>query len=266
LTILSALRKESPYENYIYFGDTANCPYGMRSDADIVNLSVRTNRFLIEQGVKLIVVACNTASLVALKTLRTTFSVPFVGVVPAVQLAACASKKGRIGMAATYQVAQSVYLRQLIDECAQGRQVYTVGCPELVTLVEQGEFDGPVVERVVRDALQPLLAHDVDVIVLGCTHFHALRSMIEQVAGHEVQVVDNTLAVAHYTHSVLDAEALLQPAHTAYPAYGELEVRCSGDPRAFSKVASKLLGYPIFARQTQHPCLSTIGRQLTWPG
>lgn len=251
LTILSALRKELPYENYVYFGDTANCPYGLRSDADIVELSIRATRFLIEQRVKLIVVACNTASLTALKTLRTTFAVPFVGVVPAVRLAARASKKGRIGVAATYQAAQSIYLRQLIDECAEGKQVYTVGCPELVPLVERGECDGPVVEWVVRDALQPLLAYDVDVIVLGCTHFLALRSMIERVAGPEVQVIDNALAVAPYTHAVLDAEALLKPVRAAYPAYGELEVRCSGDPRAFSQAASNVLGYAVFAQQTQ---------------
>ena len=251
LTILSALRKELPSENYVYFGDTANCPYGLRSDADIVELSIRATRFLIEQRVKLVVVACNTASLVALKTLRTTFAVPFVGVVPAVRLAARASKKGRIGVAATYQAAQSIYLRQLIDECAEGKQVYTVGCPELVPLVEQGELDGPVVERVVRDALQPLLAHDIDVIVLGCTHFPALRSMIERVAGPEVQVIDNALAVAPYTHAVLDAEALQKPVRAAYPAYGELEVRCSGDARAFSQAASNVLGYAVFAQQTQ---------------
>src|SRR5205807_2644153 len=94
-------------------------------------------------------------------------------------------------------------------------------------------------------------AHDVDVIVLGCTHFPALRSVIEQVAGHEVQIIDNALAVARYTHLILDTEALLQPVHAAYPAYGELMVQCSGDPRTFSKVASKLLGYPVFAQQTQ---------------
>ena len=251
LTILSALRKHLPYENYVYFGDTANCPYGMRSDADIVELSLRANRFLIEQGVKLIVVACNTASLAALKTLRNAFSVPIVGVVPAVQLAARASKTGRIGVAATYHAAQSSYLRQLIAEEAQGKQVYTVGCPELVSLVEQGQVDGPLVEQAVRAALQPLLAHDVDIIVLGCTHFPALRAMMELVAGQQVKVIDSALAVASYTQALLEAEALLQPVHAAYPAYGELEVRCSGDPAAFSRVASKLLGYPVFAQQAQ---------------
>lgn len=250
LTILSALRKELPYENYIYFGDTAYCPYGMRSASEIVELSIRASHFLIEQGAKLIVIACNTVSLVAFDRLGTTFSVPFVGVLPAVKLAAQTTKKGRIGVAVTYLAAKSIYLRRLIDEFAEGIQVYTIGCPELVTLVERGELDGPAVEWAVRRALQPLLEEDVDVIVLGCTHFPALRPMIEHVSGHHVQVIDSTSTVVCCTHSVLDTEALIHPVSPDHTAYGELEVWCSGDPGVFSNVASKLLGYPVFAHQT----------------
>src|SRR5712692_1581686 len=169
LTILSALRQELPYENYIYFGDTAHCPYGVRSDAEVIELSIQVCRFLIEQGVKLIVVACNTASQAALNNLRATFtSIRFVGVVPAVKPAARATKKGRIGIAATNQAAKAIYLQQLIDEFAGGIQAYAVGCPDVVTLVEQGEFDGPGVEETVKQALQPIIREDVDVIVLGC--------------------------------------------------------------------------------------------------
>src|SRR5215831_17987980 len=174
-TILSALRAELPDENYIYFGDTAHCPYGVRSDAEIVELSIRACSFLVEQGVKLIVVACNTASQAALNSLRASFtSIRFVGVVPAVKPAARATKKGRIGIAATNQAASSKYLQQLIDEFAGGIQAFAVGCPELVALVEQGEIDGLAVEETVKQALQPIISEDVDVIVLGCTHFPAL--------------------------------------------------------------------------------------------
>src|SRR2546422_5698398 len=188
LTILSALRQELPYENYIYFGDTANCPYGTRSDTEIIELSIQACCFLIEQGVKLIVVACNTASQAALNSLRATFtSIRFVGVVPAVKPAARATKKGRIGIAATNQAAKAIYLQQLIDEFAGGIQAYAVGCPELVTLVEQGEIDGPVVEETVKQALEPVLKEDIDVLVLGCTHFPALRSVIERITAHQVR-------------------------------------------------------------------------------
>src|SRR5437868_11285295 len=196
LTILSALRKELPFENYVYFGDTAHCPYGTRSEEDIIALSVQANKFLIEQGAKLIVVACNTASQAALSTLRATFSVPFIGVVPAVKPAARATKKGRIGIAATNQAAKALYLRQLIDEFAEGIKVFAVGCPELVALVEQGELDGPIAEEVVRVALEPILKEDIDVIVLGCTHFPALRLVIERITNKRVRVIDSGAAIA----------------------------------------------------------------------
>ncbi len=248
LTVLSALRQALPCENYIYFGDTAHCPYGLRSVAEVIELSCRISQFLIDQGAKLIVVACNTASQAALNTLRATFSVPFVGVVPAVKPAARATKKGRIGVAATNQAAKALYLRQLIDEFAEGIEVYAVGCPELVTLVEQGELDGPGVEEVVRHALQPLLAQDVDVIVLGCTHFPALRPVIERITNHRVQVIDSGSAIARRTRSVLDAEALIHQGNSA-SANGELQLWCSGNPAVFSAVSSKLLGYPIVATQ-----------------
>src|SRR5438309_1671780 len=212
LTILSALREELPHENYVYFGDTANCPYGMRSDAEIIELSIQACRFLVEQGVKLIIVACNTASQAALNSLRATFpSIQFVGVVPAVKPAARATKKGRIGIAATNQAAKAIYLQQLIDEFAGGIQAFAVGCPELVTLVEQGEIDGPQVEEAVRQALEPLLQEDIDVIVLGCTHFPALRPVIERIATPQVQVIDSGSAIARRTHYVLDTEGMTHP-------------------------------------------------------
>jgi glutamate racemase len=246
LTILSALRQELPQEHYIYFGDTAYCPYGVRSEAEITELTIRTCRFLIEQGVKLIVIACNTASQAALNTLRATFSLPFVGVVPAVKPAARFTKRGRVGVAATNQAARAAYLRQLIDDYASGVQVYAVGCPELVTLVERGELSGALVEETLSHALYPLLIHDIDVLVLGCTHFPALRPAIEHVVGKQVRVIDSGAAIARRTRSILDTEALVHPKNSEE---GALQVWCSGDAASFSDVASKVLGYPIHANQ-----------------
>ena len=248
LTILGALRKELPQEDYIYFGDTGHCPYGTRSETEIIELTIRACRFLSEQGVKLIVIACNTASQAALNTLRATFSLPFIGVVPAVKPAARFTKRGRIGVAATNQAARAAYLRQLIDDYASGVQVYAVGCPELVTLVEHGDFDGPLVEETLQNSLHPLLVNDIDVLVLGCTHFPALRPTIERVVGPHVRVIDSSAAIARRTHAILDVEGISRP---IYPIYepGQVQVWCSGDASAFSEVASKLLGYPILARQ-----------------
>src|SRR6266516_8067884 len=251
LTVLSALRQELPHENYVYFGDTARCPYGTRTDAEIIELSGRAIEFLLEQGAKLIVVACNTASQVALTTLRATFSIPFIGVVPAVKPAARATKKGRIGIAATNQAAKALYLRQLIDEFAGGIEVFAVGCPELVTLVERGDLDGPIVEETVKEALDPLFKEDVDVIVLGCTHFPALRPVIARITYHKIHIIDSGTAVARRTHYVLDAEGLIQPTNSNEAHIGNLKVWCSGDAEVFSNVAHKLLGYSINAHQAR---------------
>jgi len=248
LTILSALRRELPNEDYIYFGDTANCPYGVRSDAEIADLSLTACRFLLMQGVKLIVVACNTASQAALTTLRATLSVPFVGVVPAVKPAARATKRGHIGVAATNQAVKAAYLHHLIEDFAAGVQVYAVGCPELVTLVERGELDGPEVEETLHTVLRPLLVHNIDVLVLGCTHFPALRPAIERVVGKNVLVIDSGAAVARRTHAVLDTEALAHPT-APNTRLGTVTIWCSGDPKAFSHVASTVLGSPVVAHQ-----------------
>lgn len=247
LTILSALRQELPQEDYIYIGDTAHCPYGVRDDAEIAELTTNACRFLVQQGVKIIVIACNTASQAALNVVRSTFDVPFVGVVPAVKPAARATKRGRIGVAATNQAVKAVYLHHLIEDFAAGVQVYAVGCPELVTLVEHGELDGPIVEETLHHVLHPLLSKNIDVLVLGCTHFPAMRSAIEHVVGTNVLVIDSGAAVARRTHAVLDTEALVRPA-SANAGMGTLNVWCSGNPEEFSHIASKVLGYSVVAQ------------------
>jgi glutamate racemase len=246
LTILSALRHELPAEHYIFFGDTAHCPYGTRSEANITELSLQASQFLIDQRVKLIVVACNTASQVALNTLRATFSIPIVGIVPAVKPAARVTRRGRIGIAATNRTVETAYLQHLVDEFASDIEVYTVGCPELVALVERGELVGSEIEKELRHSLQPLLAKDVDVIVLGCTHFPALRPSIERVVGRRAQIIDSGAAIARRTHSVLDTEGLVHPSH---PDKGTVQIWCSGDASTFAYVASKVLGYPVTVNQ-----------------
>lgn len=252
LTILAALREELPHENFIYIGDTAHCPYGVRSDEEITELTLAACRFLMQRGVKMIVIACNTASQAALNTLRATISeLPFIGVVPAVKPAARLTRKGRIGIAATNQAAKALYLRQLIDEFAEGIEAFAVGCPDLVMLVEQGQLEGPEVEETVRQALQPVLMEEIDVLVLGCTHFPALRSVIEQVAGPKVQVIDSGQAIARRTCSVLQTEDMLAPATLRSSGGGTMEIWSTGEPEAFSSVATKILGQPTTAWQAQ---------------
>jgi glutamate racemase len=170
-----------------------------------------------------------------------------------VKPAARETKIGRIGIAATYHAANAPYLKRLIYDFADagGIRAYPVDCPEFVTLVEQGELDGPVVEETVKQALQPLLREDVDVIVLGCTHFPALRPVIERVTNHKILIIDSSKAVARRTHYMLDAEGLIQPGNSNNAHIGNLSVWCSGDAEVFRIVANKLLGYSINVYQAR---------------
>ena len=176
LTILQELLRELPGERYVYFGDTGNCPYGVRAEEEIQSLSRSAARHLLDRGVKMIVVACNTASVSALANLRATFSdaapyIHFVGVVPAVKPAAERTRVGRVGVASTEASAKGGYLKRLIAEHATGVEVLAVGCPRLVELVEAGTLDGHVAEAAVRGYIQPLLDAGIDKLVLGLYAF-----------------------------------------------------------------------------------------------
>jgi glutamate racemase len=253
LTILSELLRELPDERYIYFGDTGNCPYGVRTEEEIQALSVAAANFLLERGAKIIVVACNTASVSALATLRATFNTPFVGVVPAVKPAAAHTRTKRVGVASTEASAKGGYLQRLIRDHADGVEVLPVGCPRLVTLAEAGELEGPEVEEAVRGYIQPLLDRDIDILVLGCTHFPAMRPVFEHVAGPNVAVIDSGAAIARQTRRVLTERGWLateRPAQEASrPLTSDDEFWHSGDQEQFERVASALMGERVSANR-----------------
>ncbi len=252
LTVLSELLRELPGERFVYFGDTANCPYGVRPEVEVQELAANAARFLLACGAKIIVVACNAASVSARETLRAAFAVPFVVVVPAVKPAAARTRTGCIGIAATEVSARSHYLRSLIDEHANGVRVLAVGCPRLVELAEAGHLSGAETEAAVREYVAPLAAAGIDTLVLGCTHFPAMRAVFEQVVGPGVAVIDSGAAIARRTRAVLSER------HDVGDAQGPLvaprppdlrdEFWCSGDPTHFAAVASAILGAPIVAR------------------
>jgi glutamate racemase len=253
LTVLRELLRELPDERFIYFGDTGNCPYGVRPEAQIQELALAVARFLLARDVKQIVVACNAASVSALASLRAAFDVPFVGVVPAVKPAAERTRAGKVGVAATETSARSQYLRRLIAEHANGVEVLAAGCPRLVTLAEAGILDGPEAEAAVRGYIEPLLAAGIDELVLGCTHFPAMRAVFARVAGPAVEVIDSGAAVARQARRVLAERDLLAP-----PGGGPLaapravlatdEFWSSGEVVGFARTAQAILGQPIHVR------------------
>jgi glutamate racemase len=242
------LLRELPSERYVYFGDTGNCPYGVRPQEEIAQLSINAAAFLLQRGAKLIVVACNTASSAAIHSLRNAYpSTKFIAVVPAVKPAAAMTRSGRVAIAATDSAAQGDYLRGLIAEFADGVEVYPVGCQRLVALAEEGLLDGPEVEREIQTDLGPPLARGIDVLALGCTHFPAMRAAFERVCGPAVRVIDSGAAVARQTRRVLREQGLLAvPDRGALAAPRALtaddEFWRSGPDGAFDRVAAAILG------------------------
>lgn len=268
LTILSDLLRELPAERFLYVGDTGNCPYGPRPQAEIQALSLAAARFLIAHGAKIIIVACNTASVSALAELRERLPQrQFVGVVPAVKPAAERTRAGVVGVAATEASANGAYLKDLIRRHANGVRVLAAGCPSLVTLAEAGVLDGPEAEKAVRAYIEPMLREGIDKLVLGCTHFPAMRGAFERVAGPDIEIIDSGPAVALQTRRVLTREHLLKPeddgpASTPRALRSDDEFWCSGDPRHFERVATAILQQPVTARQARELAPDSLASSL----
>jgi glutamate racemase len=238
LSILREIRRQLPGEHLLYYADTANCPYGAKSKLELQALATRIAGFLVERGAKLVVVACNTASVAALPVLRATFPVPFVGVVPAVKPAALASRAHRVAVLATPATFQGEMFDDLVRSFASDVQVVRQVCPGLVELVEQGAIDGPEARELLQRYLQPAVEAAVDTVVLGCTHYPFLRPLVEEIVGPGVRVIDSGEAVARQVGRVLDARGLRRQGGP-----GQVTFYTSADaPEALRPVFARLSG------------------------
>jgi glutamate racemase len=208
LSVVAEVQRLLPYEPLLYYADTRHCPYGERPPEEIRRLAVEASRFLISRGAKLIVVACNTASSAALATLRETFPIPFVGMVPALKPASLASQTRQVLVLATAATVQGEVFAELVAQFAAGVQVHTQSCPGLVELVERGETRSEQVEPLLRRYLRPVAELGIDAVVLGCTHFVFLRQTIQRIVGEGVRVIDTGAAVARQVQRVLREKGL----------------------------------------------------------
>ncbi|MCL5962709.1 MAG: glutamate racemase [Chloroflexi bacterium] len=240
LTILREIEHLLPHENLLYFADTANIPYGIKEPAEIARLSLAVSEFLISQRAKLIVVACNTASVASLSYLRERLPVPFVGIVPAIKPAAAASSRKRIGVMATDTTLASAILDSLVEKFASDTIVIRQECPGLVEMVERGQVDGPETESQLRRYIDPLLANQIDTLVLGCTHYPFLRDAIQAIVGEDIAVIDPAPAVARQVARVLESNGLT----AARRRRGRTRFFTSGDERVLASQLSKLTGSP----------------------
>ena len=191
LSVLKAMRAEMPDEDILYLGDQGHVPYGPRPLTEVRAFSEEITRFLLARGAKLIVVACNAASAAALPELRGTFpQVPFVGMEPAVKPAAEQTLSGVVGVLATPATFQGALYASVLDRFAQDVTVLQSTCPGLVAQIEKGALDAPETERIIREALAPMLSAGIDTVVLGCTHYPFVIPLIQRVAGPGVRVID----------------------------------------------------------------------------
>ncbi len=245
LTVARAIRRALPRERLVYLGDTARVPYGTRSPATVVRYARACGRRLAEHDIKLLVVACNTVSAVALDMLRVELDVPVVGVIePGARAGAAASRTGRVGVIATAGTVASGAYERALSGVDTRIQAFVQAAPLLVPLAEEGWTDGDVPALVVARYLAPFAGQGVDAIVLGCTHYPILAPVIGEIAhrvlGPEVRVVDSADATAAELTTLLDERALAAPPESA----GGLTLLVTDRPRRFVEVASRFLGEP----------------------
>lgn len=239
LSVLRSLRQLLPGEAVLYLADQAHVPYGPRPLEQVRLFSEQITRFLLGQGARLIVVACNTASAAALQHLRRVFpDVPFVGMEPAVKPAAEQTRSGVVGVLATPATFQGALYASVVERFANGVTLLQSTCPGLVGQIEAGDLDGPLTRGILVDALQPMLERGIDTVVLGCTHYPFVIPLIEQIVGTEVRVIDPAPAVARQAARLLGERGLRSEANfSAAPRF-----LTTGDPDAFASALPRLFG------------------------
>jgi glutamate racemase len=239
LSVLRAVRARLPGERVVYVADQGHVPYGPRTLEEVRGFSAEIVRFLIAQGAKLTVVACNTASAAALHFLRQQFpEMPFVGMEPAVKPAAETTRSGVVGVIATPATFQGELYASVVERFAQGVTVLQDACPGLVARIEAGDLEGPRTREILERALAPMLARGADTLVMGCTHYPFVIPLIQQIAGPSVRVIDPAPAIARQVERVLSARALLNPSSAPTP----ITFYTTGDPSAMQTLLPRLLG------------------------
>jgi len=247
LTVLAEIRDRLPYEHTVYFGDTARVPYGVRDPAEVREFAFEIIRYLTDLDVKLIVIACNTASAVALESAQAEFDAPIVGVIePGARAAAVDTINRRVGVLATQVTVESGAYRRAVRGHDAGIVVHEQACPEFVPLIEKGVVDGPELEEVARGYLDPLTRRRVDAVILGCTHYPLISATINRILGPEVRLISSAGQTALEVGYVLSRRGYLRRPRDA-DDLGSSTYVCSADPVEFAALGGRFLGEEIEA-------------------
>ncbi|HEY1332601.1 MAG TPA: glutamate racemase [Myxococcaceae bacterium] len=239
LTVARAIYHRLPGESTIYFGDTARVPYGPKSPDTVRRYSLEILHWLLGQGVKAVVIACNTSTAHALETLQAESPVPVIGVIePGARAAAAATRGGPVGVIGTAGTIASNAYAKAIKRVKPDARVEQRACPLFVPLVEEGWFEHPAAELIAREYLTPLHAVGVDALVLGCTHYPLLKPLLERVMGPDVRLIDSGQETAAVVAAALEERGM------AAPAGGEPFHRfaVSDDEARFLQVGSRFVG------------------------
>ena len=248
LKVARAILDQLPNESTLYIGDTARGPYGPRPLAEVRDFALETLDFLVEQGVKALVIACNTASAAMLRDARERYSIPVIEVIqPAVRRAVAATRSGRVGVIGTRATIES---RAYLDAFAAAPQlrIESIACPLFVEFVERGETSGEAITKIAREYLKPMIDADIDTLVLGCTHYPLLTGVISYVMGNDVSLVSSAEETAKDLYRVLVENNLLRGGSESPSTHKFL---ATGDAQAFELLARRFLGPEVGSVQHQ---------------
>lgn len=242
LTVLKEAFKQLPNENIIYLADTARVPYGGRLPAEIIKINHEIIKFLLQQKVKYIIMACGTSSALALESVKKNYKVPIIGMIkPGAAAAIKTSRNKKIGVIATVGTAQSHAFQKAIIKEDKKAKVYEAGCPLFVPLIEGGFIDSEETKKVIKNYTDPLVEKDIDTLVLGCTHYPHLSQAIQEVVGTKIKLVDPAMAVIKEAKNELAKLGLLADKRQK-PSYNYYT---TSQPLQFQEVGSRLLGKQI---------------------
>jgi len=242
LTVVKELIRQLPNEHIVYFGDTARVPYGTKSKEAIIRFSRENTQVLLKNRVKLVVVACNSCSSYAMRTLRKEFKIPIVGVlVPGARKAAGVSRNNRVGVLATSATIASGQYPKTVRRFNKKAQVISQACPLFVPIVEEGWFNKSSALTIAREYLRPVRRFKADTLILGCTHYPLMKHTLAKVVGKNVALIDSAYEVANEVKKqLLDRELL-----NATKKKGKLKFLISDKPQSFTKIARTFLGFEL---------------------
>ena len=244
LSVLKAIRKEHPTVDFIYIADSGHAPYGSRSAKFIQSRASHIVSALVSAGAEVIVIACNTATAVAVEKLRAQLTVPVVAMEPAIKPAVAHTKTGVVGVLATERTLESLTVARLCSEFGQSVKLLLQPCPGLVELVERGELSSDFTYEYLRKLVSPLLDQGADTLVLGCTHYVFLEPVIRSIAGPGVEIIESSGAVARQTMRYLRNEK----SSVTSESFGREIFLTTGSPENAQAVFSQLWGAPVEVR------------------